>query len=281
MSACIFRIKDGVTGQRIDASPLTPDRLAGLSSAQMGEIPLWAGRDHLPASQLFTIEAGSALDLRIVTGKARVDRLGAGMKQGSLTVEGDAGDYLAQGMRNGDVRVIGSCGAFAGNAMTGGLITIEGDAGLGLGAAIAGEHAGLKGGMVIVKGNAGDRVGDHQRRGTILIEGNAGSYCGTRMAAGTIAVLGSVGDHVGFGMRRGTILLARLPTEPTPTFFDAGSCDLNFLTLLIASWRTLDSRFARLDRLRKRVRRFVGDLSSGGKGEILIGLGHIGIKDKT
>jgi formylmethanofuran dehydrogenase subunit C len=275
VSAYVFRLKKAPPPQRIDLGPLTPDGLIGLSAEQVAGLPVWVAKEQVRVDSLFDIEPGAADQIHIIANGGKLDRIGKAMTQGRIVVEGDAGDYLAQGMKGGELLVRGSCGAFAATTMSGGVVSIEGNAGDCLGSSISGEHAGLRGGLVLVKGNAGDRIGDHQRRGTILIEGDAGNYCGARMGAGTIAVLGTVGHHAGFGMRRGTLLLSRPPAASPAIFYEAGECDLNFLTLLIASWRHLDSRFARLDRLRKRVLRLIGDQACGGKGEILIWIGDI------
>jgi formylmethanofuran dehydrogenase subunit C len=264
-----FRLKEA-NAQRIDMSPLAPDRLSGLSPAEIGALKLWVAKERVRVDELFELAPGNTDELHIDANGGKLDFIGAQMSRGHITIEGAAGDYLAHGMKGGEIMVLGACGAYAASGLSAGTVVIQGDVGDFLGAARAGEAAGLRGGTVLVKGNAGDRAGDHQRRGTILIEGNVGDYCGSRMKAGTIAVLGNAGKGAGFSMHRGTILLSQPPSAIPATFFDAGECDLTFLTLMIASWKRFNSRFATLDRLRKRVRRYVGDQSCGGKGEILV-----------
>jgi formylmethanofuran dehydrogenase subunit C len=154
--------------------------------------------------------------------------------------------------------------------MTGGSIHIQGKAGDFLAGALPGEQRGMSGGDIIVHGDAGDRVGDRMRRGTILVEGDVGSYCASRMVAGTIAVWGKAGENTGFAMSRGTLLLRQAPERMLPTFNDCGEHDLGFLRLMLRAWSTLPSRFARLPGEGTRVRRYVGDLANGGKGEILV-----------
>jgi formylmethanofuran dehydrogenase subunit C len=105
-------------------------------------------------------------------------------------------------------------------------------------------------------------------RGAVLIEGNAGDFCASRMLAGTIAVLGKTGSFTGCGMKRGTLLFSSVPAMPA-TFNDCGVHDLNYLPLLIKSWQSLDSKFAKLAP-RSRVHRHMGDLANAGKGEILV-----------
>jgi formylmethanofuran dehydrogenase subunit C len=128
----------------------------------------------------------------------------------------------------------------------------------------------MQGGTILIKGSAGDRTGDRQRRGFILIEGDCGDYCAARMIAGTIAVAGRTGINPGTGMRRGTLLLQQMPAALSPAIFnDNGLHELSFVSLLLDSFKTLDSRFAQLQGS-NRVQRFLGDLACGGMGEILI-----------
>jgi hypothetical protein len=61
------------------------------------------------------------------------------------------------------------------------------------------------------------------------------------------------------------------PADLPPTFGDFGTHDLGFLRLLHGAWRGLPgSRFSAFGDDAVRVRRFVGDLANGGKGEVLI-----------
>jgi formylmethanofuran dehydrogenase subunit C len=154
--------------------------------------------------------------------------------------------------------------------MTGGMITVRGSAGDFLAAALPGDRHGMQGGTIVIGGSAGARVGDRMRRGLVLIDGGAGDYCASRMVAGTVAIWGSVGAAPGLAMRRGTLLLQHRPAAMVPTFNDCGEHSLNFLTLLLRSWRNLPTRFATLPDSRNRVRRYIGDLANDGRGEILV-----------
>lgn len=256
--------------QRIDAAPLTPDTLQGKSATEIGDILLQTGNRQLRTGDLFDIEGNDAshIVLRGVTGK--LDFIGRGMTQGQVTVEGDAGSYLGMQMKGGRIVVQGSIDAYGACELKSGHIIIEGNAGDFLGASLPGNKKGMAGGVVIVRGNVGDRAGDHLRRGAILIEGNAGDYLGSRMTAGTIAVLGTTGRYLGYAMGRGTLLLARQPTELLPTFNDCGTHTLGFIPLLLKGFAGLDTPFAGMSEHLKRVRRYAGDMSGLGKGEILV-----------
>lgn len=153
-----------------------------------------------------------------------------------------------------------ACLHHIGQQMTQGVISIEGNAGNYLGQQ-------MQGGTIVCKGNAGDRVGDKMRRGMILVEGDVADYCGASMVAGTIGVLGDTGNHLGYGLKRGTLLLANTP-KLSATWLDCGLHNLPFLHMLYQSFCLLDTKFAQLKQLR--VRRWMGDVSQTGKGEILV-----------
>jgi formylmethanofuran dehydrogenase subunit C len=268
MSPLTFMLK-GPPRQRVDCSALTPTRLEGRSPRDIAAIELPYGNRKPRVDELFDLHGEDTSNLAFRNACDKLDRIGEGMFDGSIEVEGDAGAYLGLGLRGGRITVRGNCGAFAAAEMKRGLLHVCGNAGDFLGAALPGNRQGMRGGTVIVRGNAADRCGDRLRRGSILIEGNAGDYCASRMIAGTLAVLGTLGAYPGFAMRRGTLLLASPPTSLPATFGDCGTHDLRFLPLLIRSWRSLDSRFARLAPS-ARVRRYMGDLACDGKGEVLV-----------
>ncbi len=269
MSALTFTLKIELK-QRLDCSPLTPGALAGKGAAEIAGIELQCGNRKLRADAVFDISGSDSDAIVFAKASAKLDYIGKGMESGSITVEGDAGSYLGLLMKNGVIHVSGNVDAYAACEMKNGEICIEGNAGDYLGAALPGDKKGMQGGVVIVKGDAADRVGDHMRRGAILIEGNAGAYLGARMTAGTIAVMGSVGAFPGYAMKRGTLLLLKAPGQLPATFNDCGTHTLGFLPLLLKGFQGYPTRFGDLADQVKRVRRYAGDLSGLGKGEILV-----------
>ncbi len=257
--------------QRVDLSPLTPDRLMPLDGSAISRLSLASGNRQVQVGELFAVTGRDPADLRFVGDCGRCDRIGAGMTNGAITVDGDAGAYLGLGMRDGRIRVRGSTAVGAAMEMRGGLIEIGGHAGDLLGGALPGNMKGMSGGLVVVAGSAGDRVGDRMRRGAIIVEGNAGSYAASRMIAGTVILLGAtVGAYPGFGMRRGSLILRSRAERELPSFSDSGRHELGFIRLLL---RALHGRSPRLDALATLpglVQRLVGDHAVGGKGEILL-----------
>ncbi|MFA5982584.1 MAG: formylmethanofuran dehydrogenase subunit C [Methylococcaceae bacterium] len=268
MSALTFTLKLTPT-QRVDMSPLVCQHLQDKSAAQIAAIELQSGKHVYRADELFTIEGEDWQTIVIKNSMDKLDFIGKELNKGSIAVEGDAGAYLAMGMLSGEVRVSGNVGIYAGCEMKKGYLEIAGHVGDFLGGALPGNKMGMKGGMILVRGNAGERVGDHLRRGTILIEGNAGDYCGSRMIAGTIAVMGQTGRYLGYAMRRGTLLLWEQPIL-SASFNDCGEHTLAFLPMLLGSFNNVNSKFAEPARIFNRVRRYAGDMSEMGRGEVLI-----------
>lgn len=271
MTALTFALKME-TRQRVDVSPLTPERLAGKHLSQIGAELLQWGNRKVRADELFAIEGQNPDHLVFRGATGQLDFVGKGMIRGEIRIESDAGSYLGMHMKGGRISVVGNVAAYAACEMKDGTIVVRGNAGDFLGACLPGNQKGMAGGVVIVKGNASDRVGDHMRRGTILIEGDAGCYLGSRMIAGTIAVLGKVGDNIGYAMGRGTLLLAQVPAHIPCTFNDCGTHTLGFIPLLLKGFSGLETRFADMSDTLKRVRRYTGDLCGLGKGEILVAL---------
>lgn len=267
MSALTFTLR-AKPEQRLDLSPLTPDRLAGKTLAEIAALELHTTRRRVTTGEIFKIRMGDAQTLRFVGGSERFDWLGAGMTGGAITLEGDAGAQAGRLMAGGMLTVLGSVGVYAASGMTGGRLEVTGDAGDFLAAPAPGEMAGMAGGLVIVRGNAGQRAGERLRRGVLIVEGDAGAYAGCRMVAGTLGICGKAGRHPGALMQRGTILLSGPPAEMLPAFADCGPQDL-VITRLIARALTPDSRRAAALFARK-LRRFAGDMSQLGKGEILL-----------
>ncbi|MES9829620.1 MAG: formylmethanofuran dehydrogenase subunit C [Candidatus Thiodiazotropha sp.] len=268
MSALTLKLKHSLS-QRLDMSPFTPAHLAGKQVGEVARIPLWLGNRRVDAGELFAIEGEVTDQIVIQSESDRLDGIGAGMSGGKIMIEGKAGAYLGCGMRNGTIQVSGNAGVAAGCAMQGGHLEIAGNAGDFLGGAITGERQGMRGGVIIIKGDAGDRAGDLMRRGTILIGGDCGDYCVSRMVAGTMVVLGQCGAQAGTAMRRGTLILARPPASMPATFNDSGRHHLNFLTLFTKSLKD-HPPFSDLTEQGNLVQRWLGDLSCGGQGEILV-----------
>jgi len=270
MSALIFTVKQE-TAQRVDMSPIVCHLLKDLSLTEIAAIELQNGKRKIRVDELFTLSGDDTQNIVIKNSYAKLDFIAKELKDGTMTMHGEAGAYFGMGMKSGTLIAKGNVGLYAACEMKNGLLTIKGDAGDFLGAALPGNKQGMKGGTILVKGNVGQRAGDHMRRGNLLIEGNAGDYCGSRMIAGTIAVMGTTGRYLGYAMQRGTLLLWQQP-QLSATFNDCGSHTLAFLPILFKSFKKLDSKFAEDSAAFNRVQRYGGDMAEKGRAEVLVKL---------
>ncbi len=268
MSALTFRLR-ATPPVSVDASVLAPHRLAGLTPAQIEALEMELGNRSVRVGELFEVSGDDPQHVVVENAQEQLTHLGAGLQSGTLVIKGDAGAYLGLGMSAGRIAVSGDAGVFAGCEMEGGSIEIGGNAGDWLGAALPGDKQGMRGGLIHVRGRAADRAADRMRRGLILIEGAAGACLGARMLAGTVIVKGSVGANPGFALRHGTLLLQSPPKELPATYNDCGQHALPFLTLLERELHARGGLEAFLP-LPRTVRRYCGDLATGGKGEILL-----------
>ncbi len=254
--------------QRLDLSPLTPQRLAGKAVAEIAAIELQTTRERVTVGDMFRIRKGDAAAILIEGAAERFDRIGHGLDAGTIVVEGAVGVEAGRLMTGGRLTIRGDAGPFAGSGMKGGALEITGDAGERLAGPLSGETVGMTGGLLHVHGDAGPRTGDRLRRGLVLIEGRAGAYAGSRMIAGTLAIGGEAGDLPGYLMNRGTILLGRGATRLSPSFGDCGVHDFVAARLIADYVAQASATLARL--FRRPLRRLAGDLAALGKGEILI-----------
>ena len=255
---------------RVDASPLTPERLTALNAGRVAGLTLRCGRATLTVGELFVIDGYVGDGTLTLAGDLRLlDGIGAAMTRGRLAVGGDCGDRVGAGMRGGELTVDGAVGAYAGCELAGGVLRIGGDAGPRLGGAYPGARAGMTGGEIVVSGNAGEEAGAGMRRGLVAVGGRAGDGAGLRMLAGTVIALAGFGTDVGQGNRRGT-LVSGAAVEPNPLRYAfAVRYRPPALTLQLRRLRALgldvdDALIA------GPWARWSGDMTELGRGEILI-----------
>jgi formylmethanofuran dehydrogenase subunit C len=217
----------------VDGAILRPDYLARLSPEDLPRQRLLCGRVWRELGELFSIRRVSNLDApRLeLEGSDQFVRLAAGMAEGELHVEGEAGVLAAAGLRGGRVNMEGNAGDWAGAAMSGGQLFVRGSVGDHLGGPLPGTLSGMQGGEIVVLGSAGAEAGLRQRRGLIAIAGAAGCYAGHHMRAGTI-VIGEEAPWPGIGMQRGTILCRASQVTIPPSFRRDGPSWPGFWTLL-------------------------------------------------
>lgn len=268
MKPLLFTLK-AEPDQRLDLSPLTPDRLVGRSAKEIESLSIGTTRESVTVGDLFKVKLGDATSVRFDGGSDRFDLLGAKLLPGfEIHVEGDVGAQLGRAAKGGTITVAGDAGPYVASQSAGANIDIYGDAGDFLGAPLAGEIPGMSGGRVIVRGSVGARCGDRLRRGIIIVEGDAGEDLGARAIAGTIIVLGTAeGERIGYLNKRASIVLSE-QRELGPTYVDCGAHNLGFAKLFAKSLAAESRGASRL--LSGRLQRFAGDTAVFGKGEVLL-----------
>ena len=255
----------------LDMSPITPEKLQDLTLDKIKKIKLGYGKEKVKVDSLFTVKGSDKSNIVINKSHNQLFCIGKEMSTGSITVNGNVGDFLGQSMKKGgEITVNGNAGSWTGNGMSGGRINVNGDVLDYTGAGLPGDAFGMTNGLINISGNAGDRVGDRMRRGIIIIQGRSGNYCGSRIHAGTIIALDKVGKHPGEGMRRGTVILAKKPAHISSTFKSCGNLKMQFLRLLFTQLSKIDNEFEFFSKYGPEAHRFAGDIARNGKGEILI-----------
>jgi formylmethanofuran dehydrogenase subunit C len=152
--------------------------------------------------------------------------------------------------------------------MRGGEIQIHGSAGHAVGAAYRGSPMGMDRGLIYVAGNAGNEVAGGMRRGLVIIGGNTGDFPGSFMLAGSLLVFGRLGQRPGAGLKRGSIVTFS-PADLLPTYRYACTFRPAWLAALFRSCAALGIPVPE-DAVAGRYRRYCGDLTAIGKGEILL-----------
>jgi formylmethanofuran dehydrogenase subunit C len=230
------------------------DVLAGnwisLPPATLAERPVYLERDgRVPLGDLFDIKGRPDGRIRFQGDLEAADRFGAGLSGGMVTVEG-------------------SVGAEPGLGMSGGALVIEGNAGPRAGAAPLGYKRGMTGGELIIRGAAGPEAGAGMRRGVLVIQRAAGERTGLGMIAGSVIVFGSAGQDTGLWSKRGSVVALGQITPPA-TYVYACTYHPVHLRLLFTRLRSQYGIRVRRGHLTGLYRRYSGDLSEMGKGEIL------------
>jgi formylmethanofuran dehydrogenase subunit C len=252
----------------VEAEVISPDRLAGLNQAEIAALPVQHGNEKAALGDFFRVSGSTNGEVRLEGDLSRVKLIGAGMSQGRIIIDGNAGMHVGAGMRGGEIVVEGDAGDWAGAEMSGGRLLVKGNAGHLVGSAYRGGTVGMQGGEIIVMGNAGNEIGGAMRRGLIAIGGDSGDFTGVNLLAGTIVVLGQLGWRPGAGMKRGSII-AMHPVEMLPTFTFACTYLPSFLPIFLRYLRAqgLPINEAHLNGF---YQRWSGDSVELNRGEILI-----------
>ena len=255
-------------GASIEADCIVPNAFASLGEAEIGALPVWEGRERRALADFFAVSGGHSTKVRIVGDVRHALGIATGMTGGSLVIDGDAGSRLAVGVTGGLVDVLGDAGDDAGAAMAGGSLRIRRNAGDRVGAGLPGASRGMTGGEIVVGGSVRANAGARMRRGLLFVAGDAGRLSARAIIAGTVIVIGRVGPEPAFASKRGSLVVAGGVDVP-PTYRHACDYEPPHVRLALTY---LARRYAlSLERglVEGRYRRYCGDASTVGKGEIL------------
>jgi formylmethanofuran dehydrogenase subunit C len=202
------------------AECVNPDVFQGKSVTEIAALDVWEGNRKKKLGDLFKIEQDPAKTPSITLNgdNSEVRRVGMGMKDGEIVVNGNIGMHLGEKMSGGKITVQGDVAGWAGSGMKGGLIEIHGNAGDYLASPYRGSTVGMSKGKIIVHGNVGSDVAVFMKSGVIKIHGNAGPFLGFRMHGGTVYIAKNVGNRAGACMTGGKIVVSGFLETMMPTF---------------------------------------------------------------
>jgi formylmethanofuran dehydrogenase subunit C len=267
MSKTIFTLRER-PHVPLEAECLTPDMVAPLGHDQVRALPVILGKRQYRLDDFFDVEGAGSEDLEVRGDAGRVKWIGRGMTRGRITIGGNVGMHLGAYMKGGTIEVSGNASDWVGAEMTGGLIRIRGDAGGQIGAAYRGSLSGMNGGTILIEGSAGIEIGMRMRRGIIAVRGSVRDFAGLQMKGGTIVLMGGAEIRTGAWMVRGTIVCLT-PVRLLPTFQYACAYNPTFLHLYGKHLRMLGFSIP-FEGQEGMYRRFTGDTSVPGKGEVLV-----------
>jgi formylmethanofuran dehydrogenase subunit C len=168
MTALTFKLKSK-PAFKLDCSRLTPCGLAGLSPSQIKNLNLLNSKNSPKVADYFVISGDDTQNIIFKNSNTQLEYIGHKMAHGSITIEGDCGDFIGANMQGGSIVCTGNAGDRVGDQMRRGLILID--------------------------GNAGDYCASRMLAGTIGVYGNVGKYAGFGMKRGTILLKNKTDFH--------------------------------------------------------------------------------------
>jgi formylmethanofuran dehydrogenase subunit C len=244
------------------AECINPDVFQGKTFDEIVALTLWEGNKQKKLCDLFKIEenAAESPNITINGDVSQVRRIGMGMKNGEIAINGNAGMHLGSKMAGGKIIVHGNVGGWAGAEMRGGVIEIYGNVGDYLASSYRGSSEGMRKGKIVVHGNVGSDVAVFMRGGTIKIYGNAGQFLGFRMRGGTIYVEKNAETRVGACMTGGKIVVGGFLEAVIPTF----TIDRVKTKVKVEETESVSGPFYV----------FLGDLAEKGNGKLFVSKGN-------
>jgi len=252
----------------LEAEVVRPDVVAGLSAEAIRALPVFLGRRQRRLDDFFRVEGDGGDEIEVRGDAGRVKWIGRGMTRGRIVVRGNAGMHLGAHMAGGAIEVLGDASDWVGAEMSGGLIRVQGSVGGQAGAAYRGSASGMRDGTILIGGSAGLEVGMRMKRGTIVVAGRVRDFAGLQMKGGTLVLGGGAELRTGAWMLRGTIISLH-PIPLLPTFAYACRYVPTFVRLYARHLQALGFGLP-ADEADGAYRRYTGDSSVPGRGEILV-----------
>jgi formylmethanofuran dehydrogenase subunit C len=252
----------------LEAEAISPDVMATLANDAIRALPIFHGKRQCRLDDFFDVEGAASEELEIHGETQKVKWIGRGMTRGRIVIVGSVGMHLGAYMKGGAIEVGGNVGDWLGAEMSGGWIRVRGNAGGQVGAAYRGSLTGMMDGTILIGGSAGLEVGMRMKRGTIVVGGKVRDFAGLQMRGGTIILGAGAELRTGAWMIRGTIV-SLAPIQLLPTFSYASTYNPTFMRLYAKHLSTLSFEIPFNDSDGS-YRRYTGDTSVPGKGEILI-----------
>jgi formylmethanofuran dehydrogenase subunit C len=248
MSGIVARVT--APAEPADFSAVLAGAWTALAPAELARRPVVVGgRGELPLGDMCEVSGTADGTIRFTGDLSGVTRLGAGLTEGAVLVDGGVGDEVGLGM-------------------AGGSIEVRGDAGARAGGAAPEARRGMTGGELVVHGSAGESAGALMRRGLLAVGGRVGHHAGAGMIAGTLVAFGDVGAAAGLWSKRGSIVALAGVTIPS-TYRYACTYQPIHLRLTLTRLRSRYGLPVGEHHLSGYYRRYSGDLADLGKGEIL------------
>jgi formylmethanofuran dehydrogenase subunit C len=249
MSGLVARLT--APAEPVDFSAVLAGAWTTLAPADLARRPVVVGgRGERPVGDVCEVSGTPDGTIRFTGDLSRVIRLGAGLTEGAVLVDGGVGDEVGLGM-------------------AGGSIEVRGDAGARAGGAAPEARRGMTGGELVVHGSAGESAGALMRRGLLVVGGRVGHHAGAGMIAGTVIAFGDVGAAAGLWSKRGSIVALAGVAIPS-TYRYACTYQPIHLRLTLTRVRSRYGLPVGEHHLSGEYRRYSGDLADLGKGEILV-----------
>ena len=205
----------------VNAECINPDIFQGKDTAEIANLQLFEGNKQKKLDALFKIQEDNAdtPSITINGDVSEVRKIGLGMKNGEVVINGNVGMHLGEKMAGGKITVNGDVCQWPGSSMKKGLIEIHGNAGDYLASPYRGSSEGMKGGKIVVDGDVGSDSGAYLHGGLIKIKGNnTGQFLGFHMSDGVIHVEKNARNRLGANMTGGKIIVSGFVEEVMPTF---------------------------------------------------------------